>query len=61
MIKYIVFLLLVFGQSYLYADTSLGNHKALFKVDEIRVEGNKKVEAEAIVEKNANQTWHDAG
>ncbi len=51
MIKYIVFLLLVFGQSYLYADTSLGNHKALFKVDEIRVEGNKKVEAEAIVEK----------
>jgi outer membrane protein insertion porin family len=35
----------------LYADTSLGNHKALFKVDEIRVEGNKKVEAEAIVEK----------
>lgn len=50
MIKYslpILFLILNIAQ----AETNLGNLKNLFKVDQIRVDGSKKVEAEAILEK----------
>lgn len=34
-----------------FANTTLGEHKTLFKIDEIVVEGSKKVEAEAIIER----------
>lgn len=33
------------------ADTPIGTHQDLFKISEIKVQGNKKVEAEAILEK----------
>jgi outer membrane protein insertion porin family len=44
-------MVLVFNFNNLQADSSLGKHKKLFKVDEIKVLGSKKVEAEAILEK----------
>jgi outer membrane protein insertion porin family len=34
-----------------FANTSLGEHKTFFKIDEIIIEGSKKVEAEAVLEK----------
>jgi outer membrane protein insertion porin family len=34
-----------------FANTSLGEHKTFFRVDEISIQGSKKVEAEAVLEK----------
>ena len=51
MIKFLTFLVLILNINSLQADSSLGKHIQLFKVDEIKVLGSKKVEAEAILEK----------
>jgi outer membrane protein insertion porin family len=52
MIIRLIFLLCVFSfSSTSFSEVSLGDHKSLFKVDKIVVEGSKKVEAEAILEK----------
>lgn len=45
-----IFLLLIWS-IFAYGEESLGKHKELFKVQEIKVEGTKKVEPEAILEK----------
>src|SRR5690606_17698858 len=50
--KYSLYLLLFFILPSVYAsDLSIGSMKTLFTVDEIKVEGTKKVEPEAIIEK----------
>lgn len=48
---FILFYLTLFTSSFVFGDTSLGNTKQLFKIDDILVKGSKKVEAEAILEK----------
>ncbi len=47
----IVVLLLLICSSSLFAQQFLGKERKLFKIDDIKVEGTKKVEAEAILEK----------
>ena len=47
----LIFILLLSICSTSFANTSLGKHTTLFKIDEISIEGSKKVEAEAILEK----------
>lgn len=49
--KYLLLLFLTIHMPNTFSDTSLGNHKSLFKIDKIVIEGSKKVEAEAILEK----------
>ena len=52
MIRLIILLYLtLFTSSFVFGDTSLGDTTELFKIDEIKVKGSKKVEAEAILEK----------
>lgn len=51
MIKLICLLGLTLINFSTFAETNLGQLKQLFVVDEIKVEGSKKVEAEAIIEK----------
>ena len=50
---FILFYLTIFSINFALADSSLGETKSLFRVDEIQVKGSKKVEAEAILEKIA--------
>ena len=57
--KFLLLLLFAFNINSLQANTSLGSHKTLFKVDEISVEGSKKVEAEAILEKISTKPGMD--
>lgn len=59
MMKFLLLLLFAFNINSLQANTSLGSHKTLFKVDEISVEGSKKVEAEAILEKISTKPGMD--
>lgn len=50
---FILLSLTFFSFNFASADSSLGDTQKLFKVDDIRVKGSKKVEAEAILEKIA--------
>jgi outer membrane protein insertion porin family len=49
--KLIALVFLIIFSGFGHADTSLGDTKTLFVIDEIIVKGSKKVEAEAILEK----------
>lgn len=51
MFKFIISLFLVSTSLSTFSSESLGPLKNLFKIDEVRVEGNKRVESEAILEK----------
>ncbi|MBT4792003.1 MAG: outer membrane protein assembly factor BamA [Halobacteriovoraceae bacterium] len=50
-IRYLLFFVFLFHSYLSFSESSLGEHQSLFKVDAIEIEGNKKVEAEAIIEK----------
>ena len=50
MIRLFLIYIFIFSQT-TYADSFIGAAKNLFKIDKIEVEGSKKVEAEAILEK----------